>query len=198
MWSDKNEIDDTKKIANTIINESMVVHATSLKSFSKRKETKIERLHDCDEKRCPTLKERQKKVYPFPDSDVADMLEQLLEKQLIQLLECKRPEGNVDNPYCKYHRVMSYPVEKCFVLKELTIKLAYENKIKLDIDEVAQMNQVVVNMISSVPPSTQFYDQRKSLIQFQTSEPIVVQFQQRIMTIDSQNKEEHVKDDGEG
>ncbi|KAA0032650.1 retrotransposon gag protein [Cucumis melo var. makuwa] len=136
--SDKNELDDTKKIANSVIKESMVVHATPLKSFSKRKETKIERKHDGDEKRQSTLKERQEKVYPFSDSDVADMLEQLLENQLIQLSECKRPEqaGKVDDPnYCKYHRVISHPVEKCFVLKELILKLAREKKIELDRDD---------------------------------------------------------------
>ncbi|KAA0040518.1 ty3-gypsy retrotransposon protein [Cucumis melo var. makuwa] len=117
--SDKNEINDTKKIANNVLNESMLVQETPLKSFSKRKETKHKRNHDDDEKRRPTLRERQKKVYPFPDSDVADMLEQLIEKQLIQLPECKRPEqaGKVDDPnYFKYHRVISHPVEKCFVL----------------------------------------------------------------------------------
>ncbi|KAA0033935.1 ty3-gypsy retrotransposon protein [Cucumis melo var. makuwa] len=138
--SDRNEINDTKKIANNVLNESMLVQETPLKSFSKRKETKHKRNHDGDEKRRPTLRERQKKVYPFPDSDVADMLEQLIEKQLIQLPECKRPEqaGKVDDPnYCKYHRVISHPVEKCFVLKELILKLARENKIELDIDEVA-------------------------------------------------------------
>ncbi|KAA0047910.1 ty3-gypsy retrotransposon protein [Cucumis melo var. makuwa] len=58
MGSDKNEIDNIEKITNSIIKESMVVHATPLKSFSKRKETKIERKHDGDEKQCPTLKER--------------------------------------------------------------------------------------------------------------------------------------------
>ena len=165
--SDKNELDDTKKIANSVIKESMVVHATPLKSFSKRKETKIERKHDGDEKRQSTLKERQEKVYPFPDSDVADMLEQLLENQLIQLPECKRPEqaGKVDDPnYCKYHRVISHPVEKCFVLKELILKLAREKKIELDIDEVAQTNHVAIEMTSNVPPLTQLDDQRKSLI----------------------------------
>ncbi|KAA0049813.1 ty3-gypsy retrotransposon protein [Cucumis melo var. makuwa] len=81
--SDKNEINDTKRIANSVLNESMVVQEIPLKSFSQRKEIKYERNHDGDEKRCPTLKERQKKVYPFPDFDVADMLEQLLEKQLM-------------------------------------------------------------------------------------------------------------------
>ena len=92
MRSDVNEIDDTKMIANSVINESMVVYAIPLKYFSKRKETKIEGKHDSEEKRRSTLKERQEKVYLFPDSDVADMLKQLLEKQLIQLPECKRTE----------------------------------------------------------------------------------------------------------
>ncbi|KAA0044977.1 ty3-gypsy retrotransposon protein [Cucumis melo var. makuwa] len=158
---DKNEINDTKKIANSVLNESMVVQETPLKSFSKRKERKYERNHDGDEKRHPTFRERQKKVYPFPDSDVADMLEQLIEKQLIQLPKCKRPEqaGKVDDPnYCKYHRIISHPVEKCFVLKELILKLARENKIELDIDEVAQTNHVAVNMTSSVSPSILLYD----------------------------------------
>ncbi|KAA0066689.1 retrotransposon gag protein [Cucumis melo var. makuwa] len=177
--SDKNEINDTKKIANSILNESMVVQETPLKSFSKRKETKHERNHDGDEKRHPTLRERQKNVYPFPDSDVANMLEQLIEKQLIQLPECKRPEqvGKVDDPnYCKYHRVTSHPVEKCFVLKELILKLARENKIEQDIDEVAQTNHVAVNMTSSVSPSILLYDQRESLIQFGTFKSILVRF----------------------
>ncbi|KAA0033079.1 retrotransposon gag protein [Cucumis melo var. makuwa] len=69
-----------------------------------RSETKIERKHDGDEKRHPTLIERQKKVYPFLDFDAADMLEQLLENQLIQLPKRKRLEQarKADDPnYCK-------------------------------------------------------------------------------------------------
>ncbi|KAA0055462.1 retrotransposon gag protein [Cucumis melo var. makuwa] len=198
--SGKNEINDTKKIANNVLNESMLVQETPLKSFSKRKEIKHERNHDGNEKRRPTLRERQKKVYLFPDSDVADMLEQLIKKQLIQLLECKRPEqaGKVDDPnYCKYHWVISHSVEKCFVLKELILKLARENKIELDIDEVAQTNHVAVNMTSSVSTSTLIYDQKESLIQFGTFEPILVRLQQKIMTSNSQNKEEPIEDEGE-
>ena len=49
MRSHKNEIDDTKKIANSVINESMNVHATYLKSLTKRKETKTEGKHDDNE-----------------------------------------------------------------------------------------------------------------------------------------------------
>ena len=85
------------------------------------------------------------------------MLEQLLEKQLIQLPECKRLEqtGKVDDPkYCKYHRVISHPVGKCFVLKKLILKLAREKKIELNIDELAETNHVAVKITSSVPPST--------------------------------------------
>ncbi|KAA0066006.1 ty3-gypsy retrotransposon protein [Cucumis melo var. makuwa] len=84
------------------------------------------------------LLEKQETIYPY--SDVADMLEQLIEKQLIQLPECKRLEqaGKIDDPnYCKCHRVISHLLEKCFVLKELILKLAHEKKIELDIDEVA-------------------------------------------------------------
>ena len=50
-------------------------------------------------------------------------------------------------------------------------------------------------MTSSVLPLTQLYDQRKSLIQFGTFEPILVQFQQKIITTNSQNKEESIVDD---
>ncbi|KAA0033819.1 ty3-gypsy retrotransposon protein [Cucumis melo var. makuwa] len=129
-----------------------------------------------------------------------DMLEQLIEKQLIQLPECKPPEQarKVDDPnYCKYHRVISHPIEKCFVLKELILKLARENKIELDIYEVAQTNHVAVNMTSSVPPSILLYDQRESLIHFGTFEPILVRFQQKTMTSNSQNKEESSEDEGQ-
>ncbi|KAA0042988.1 ty3-gypsy retrotransposon protein [Cucumis melo var. makuwa] len=96
-----------------------------------------------------------------------DMLEQLIEKQLIQLPECKRPEqaGKVEDPnYYKYHQTINHPIAKCFVLKELILKLACENKIELDIDEVAQTNYVTVKMTLSVLPSTLLYDQRESLI----------------------------------
>ena len=74
--------------------------------------------------------------------------------------------------------------------------MACENKIELDIDEVALTNHVVVKMTSSVLPSMLLYDQRKSLIQFGTFELIHIRFQQKITTTNSQNKEEPIKDDG--
>ena len=92
------------------------------------------------EMRRSSLKEWEQKVYPFLDADMPEMLEQLLKLQLIVLPECKRPEemGKVDDPnYCKYHRIISHPIQKCFVLKELIMKLAKERKINLDFNDVA-------------------------------------------------------------
>ena len=92
------------------------------------------------EMRCLSLKEWEQKVYPFLDANMLEMLEQLLKLKLIELLECKWPEemGKVDNlNYCKYHRIISHPIQKCFVFKELIMKLAKERKIDLDFNDVA-------------------------------------------------------------
>ena len=49
--------------------------------------------------------------------------------------------GKVDDPnYCKYHRIISHPIQKCFVLKELIMKLAKERKIDLDFNDATQSN----------------------------------------------------------
>ena len=90
-----------------------------------------------------SLKEWEQKVYPFLDADMPEMLEQLLKLKLIELPECKRSEemGKVDDPnYCKYHRIISHPIQKCFVLKEFIMKLAKERKINLDFNDVAHSN----------------------------------------------------------
>ena len=68
-----------------------------------------------------TLREMQEKEYPFLDSDVSDIFDELLELKLIELLEIKRPDeaGKADDPnYCKYHRLVSHPLEECFVIKD--------------------------------------------------------------------------------
>ncbi|XP_070660510.1 uncharacterized protein [Malus domestica] len=76
-----------------------------------------------------TLRELEEKTYPFPDSDMDAMLDDLLEKKVIELPKCKRPEemNRVNDPkYCKYHRIVSHPIGKCFILKELIMKLAQQ------------------------------------------------------------------------
>ena len=68
-----------------------------------------------------TLKELQKKKYPFPDSNLSGILDDLLEKGVIQLSNPKHLEevGRTTDPkYCPYHRVVGHPLEKCIPLKE--------------------------------------------------------------------------------
>ena len=82
-----------------------------------------------------TLKERQEKKYPFPDSDIASILEELLKTKLIQLPEMKWPEEAYqvnDSNYHKYHRLVSHRVEKCFVLKNKIMTLYEEGKIEFE------------------------------------------------------------------
>ena len=95
------------------------------------------------EKRQLTLKDMEEKTYPFLNADVRGMLEDLLEKNVIKLPECKHPKeiGHTNDPkYCIYHQVVSYPVEKCFVLKDLVLRLAKKGKILLDLDETVKAN----------------------------------------------------------
>ncbi|OMO96004.1 hypothetical protein COLO4_15563 [Corchorus olitorius] len=107
----------------------MAVDAKPLK-ISKKKAQDAKSFTNQDKaKGKSTLKERQEKKYPFPDSDVASMLDELLKSKVIELPEMKRPEesGKVDDPnYCKYHRLVSHPVGKCFVLKDKIMELHSE------------------------------------------------------------------------
>ncbi|TYK28705.1 ty3-gypsy retrotransposon protein [Cucumis melo var. makuwa] len=82
---EKKEVKSTQKVLKGATKEAMVVSTTPLKLVSKEK--KMEKRQDEGEKRHPTLKERQEKIYPFPNSDLPDTLDQLLEKHLIQLPE---------------------------------------------------------------------------------------------------------------
>ena len=53
--------------------------------------------------------------------------------------------GKVDDPnYCKYHRIIGHPIQKFFVFKEQIMKIAKENKINLDFDEVVGSNHVTI------------------------------------------------------
>ncbi|KAH0636782.1 hypothetical protein KY285_036491 [Solanum tuberosum] len=87
-----------------------------------------------------TLKEMQRKDYPFLDSDM------------------KRPDeaGMSDDPkYCKYHRLVGHPIEKCFVFKDKIMDLAHERKIELK-DEKLSSNQV--SIASDLPNPVMTYN----------------------------------------
>ncbi|KAM0970769.1 hypothetical protein ACFX15_018202 [Malus domestica] len=100
-------------------NEAMTVNTAPVKISTRGKAIQAEVFHD-QEMRKRTLKELDEKTYLFPDSDVVAMLKDLLDKKVIDLLECRRLEemNRTDSPrYCKFHRFISHPTEKCFVLK---------------------------------------------------------------------------------
>ena len=78
--------------------------------------------------------------------------------KLIELLECKTPNqiGKFDDPnYCKYHCILSRPVQNCFILRELVIGLAKEGKIDIDFDDVAMSKHatIVCGLSNSTSPT---------------------------------------------
>ncbi|KAH9621582.1 hypothetical protein KSS87_002730 [Heliosperma pusillum] len=104
----------------------------------------------------PLLKELQAKKYPFGDSDLSNILDDLLEKNVIQLPESKRPEQankTTDPNYCRYHRLVSHPLEKCITLKEKIMQLAREGQIILDLDETVAANHASVVLEHPKAPS---------------------------------------------
>jgi len=91
------------------------------------------------------VKELQQKKYMFPDSDLPGMLDDLLEKWVIQLSKLNRPEdvgGTVDPKYGRYHRMVSHPLEKCITLKERVIQLIEDGTIILDLVDVVETNPI--------------------------------------------------------
>ena len=97
----------------------------------------------------------QEKQYPFPDADISNILDHLLELKLIELLEMKRPEkaNQTNDPkYCKFHRLVGHPIEQCFVLKDKIMELSHQGKIMelshqgkiMFDDEVATVNLAMV------------------------------------------------------
>ncbi|KAM1953962.1 hypothetical protein EV2_024142 [Malus domestica] len=131
--------------------EAMTVNTAPVKIPTRGKAIQNEAFHD-QEMRRHTLKELEEKTYPFPDSDVVAMLDDLLDKKVISLPECRRPEeiNRTDSPrYCKFHRFISHPTEKCFVLKDLIMKLAQKGIIELDLDDVVKSNYTTFTSGSS-------------------------------------------------
>ncbi|KAM1713622.1 hypothetical protein ACFX12_024360 [Malus domestica] len=49
-----------------------------------------------------------------------------------------------DPKYCKYHRIVGHHVGKCFILKELIMKLAQQGRIKLDLEDTAATHTTTI------------------------------------------------------
>ena len=83
------------------------------------------------------------------------------------------------------------------MLKELILRLAREKKIELDLEEVTQTNYATVTIMLEGLPSRLIFEQRERLVQFETFEPIVVQFYHEVTPEDSQEKERLIEEDDE-
>ncbi|KAM2335462.1 hypothetical protein ACFXTH_012872 [Malus domestica] len=136
-------------------NEAMTINTAPVKVSTRGKVIQTEAFRN-QEMRRRTLKELEEKTYPFPNSDVVAMLEDLLDKKVIDLPECRRPEemNHTDSPrYCKFHRFISHPTKKCFVLKDLILTLAQQGKIELDLEDTvaAHTTTIVFRSLDHVP-----------------------------------------------
>jgi len=92
------------------------------------------------------------------------MLNDFLEKVVIQLLEPKRLEDvgmTIDPKYCSYHRMVSHPLEKCITLKEHIMRLIEDGTIVLDANDMVETNCISCQT------------KGLSLIQFGSLEPTV-------------------------
>ncbi|KAL0373897.1 UNVERIFIED_CONTAM: hypothetical protein Sradi_3305400 [Sesamum radiatum] len=119
--------------------EAMAMNTTPFKLRGKSNDTSGEK-KDAPQERWPrklTLKEIQTKQYPFLDSDVSEIFEDLLNANVIELPEMKRPEeaGKTDDPkYCKYHRLVGHLIHDCFIFKDKIMQLARQGKISVEED----------------------------------------------------------------
>ena len=100
------------------------------------------------------------------------MFDELLEANLIELPEMKRPDeaNQVNDPnYCKYHRLIGHPVEKCFVSKDKIMELQKRGEIAFD-EEEASANMTSITNSSPCMTST------SSMISFGLFDSIIIEF----------------------
>ncbi|KAF9672515.1 hypothetical protein SADUNF_Sadunf11G0050300 [Salix dunnii] len=139
----KKEFKKDKRFVN--LKEAILV-STQTKSKPKIEE-KLQRKQTQKIKKF-TLKQLQEKEYSFSDSKVSNILYQFLKRSLIELPIPKRSNevDMVDHAkYCKYHRIVSHPIKKCFVFKDLIVWMENEGKIQLEgAEEIASTNMTMV------------------------------------------------------
>ena len=78
------------------------------------------------------LRDSKESEYPYSEFDAPEMLDKLLKEGLIKLPKSKRPkeiERTSDPKYCRYHKIVSHPTEKCRTFKEQVMQLEKEGNI---------------------------------------------------------------------
>ena len=108
--------------------------------------------------------------------------------------------GKVNDPnYCKYHCIISHPIQKFFVLKELIIRLAKERKIDLDFNDFAQSNLATFScgLPICMSPTTK-QGANTMLIQFGSLKPVLVQLSQKASDYNLNDDKRSSMDEEEG
>ncbi|PKU63303.1 hypothetical protein MA16_Dca026525 [Dendrobium catenatum] len=91
--------------------------------------------------------------YSFKRESVTKLLKQAL-KAGLELPECKRPEDadKKDDPsYCPYHRVISHPIEDCYVFKDWLKRKYINGEFTLTNNILVHPKKESVKMIGSSP-----------------------------------------------
>ncbi|KAL0440315.1 UNVERIFIED_CONTAM: hypothetical protein Slati_2514500 [Sesamum latifolium] len=150
----KNDLRRSEKFAKPNVKESVAIKTTpdNISSNDRKKLEKLNDQHMTNNRRRPTLKELQEKEYLFLNSDVPCIFNELLERKFNKLLESKHLDEveRVNDPkYCKYHRVVSHPIERCFIIMEKIMALAKEGKIIFDIKEMASTDVTSITLANS-------------------------------------------------
>ncbi|GAA0156377.1 hypothetical protein LIER_13890 [Lithospermum erythrorhizon] len=106
----------------------------------------------------------QEKEYPVLDSDIPAMFDELVKAKLIEFFESKRPEEasrSMEPNFCKYHRILGHPIEKCFIVKERVMALARKGAITLEEDKVSS-NHITLTIVqpTEVKVSSEFWESK--------------------------------------
>ena len=83
----------------------------------------------------------KEKECPYSKSDVPEILDGPLEKELIKLPKSKHPreiKATKGPKYCQHHKIISHPIEKCKAFKEQVLQLVKEGKIILDEEDTKE------------------------------------------------------------
>jgi hypothetical protein len=104
--------------------ESMATIVTPIKISSKVTQKVTKKVDPLQERKKVTIEEKQSKEYPFFDSDISSIFDELMAAKAIELAEAKslKEVGRInDHSYYKYHHLIDHPIEKYFVFKDKII-----------------------------------------------------------------------------
>ncbi|KAI0502673.1 hypothetical protein KFK09_017630 [Dendrobium nobile] len=102
-----------------------------------------------------SLKDKMNKDYSFKRESVAKLFRQVSRSGL-ELPECKRPEESKhtsDPNYCPYHRVLSHPIEDCYIFKDWLERKYQKGEITLSDNVLSHPKKESARVVtsSSVP-----------------------------------------------